>query len=220
MTEGRSSAAISSATERSRYNAAWETGDYDPILGLIKIRYFYANHKFDAHRSVLDVGCGTGATVRYHREIGGKDAWGVDFAQPATKYWRELGVDKYCVIGSAEELPFKSDSFDVVTCMDVLEHIPEQNVQSVFREMKRVGRRDFLFIIALTEAAIKMPHDGSEPHICVKSPRWWLDQIHGVGLKMPPHIKYNHAINIFAQKPCESILTLPTIATRHALYVP
>ncbi len=205
-------------TEAKRYNEAWATGDYDPMVGLVNVRDFYLRGVFRDHKTVLDVGCGTGAAVRYHREIGGKEAYGVDFAKPAGDFWKRFDVDRYCVVGSAEEIPFRDNHFDIVTCTDVFEHIPEENVSRVLDEMYRVGKRDFLFLIALKKANIKMP-DGSEPHICIKPPEWWVEKVHKAGFKMPAKMAYTAVLCIKAQKRCESILTLRTTAIKPVRFV-
>jgi SAM-dependent methyltransferase len=169
--------------EAARYNAAWATGQYKPLVGLFYTSTLYKQGYFNGYKRLLDVGCGTGAAVRYHREIGGLEAYGFDFAQPAMDVWRNHEVDRYCVVGSAEDIPFRSDSFDIVTCTDVFEHIPEENVPAVLREMYRVGNNHFFFAIALKAAYEKMPHDGSEPHICVKTPEWWVGQMGRAGFR-------------------------------------
>lgn len=171
------------SNEQERYNAAWSTGDYKPMVGLYYARNLYKMNYFKDCKKLLDVGCGTGAAVKYHREIGGIDAYGIDFAEPAKETWKEIGVDKYCQVASAENIPYQSNEFDMVTCTDVLEHIPEENVQKALDEMWRVGSKDFFFIIALEPARSKMPHDGSEPHICLKSPNWWVDTIGQAGYR-------------------------------------
>ena len=48
------------------------------------------------------------------------------------------GVD---VVASAAHLPFRSDSFETVVCVDTLEHIPNQNRKGVLLEIKRVAAR-------------------------------------------------------------------------------
>ena len=45
------------------------------------------------------------------------------------------------VCGSAENLPFKSNLFDVVTLFEVIEHIPPNQVHLVVREIFRVLKK-------------------------------------------------------------------------------
>jgi len=198
-------------TEANRYDDAWATGDYNPMVGMYYVRCLYRDDYFAKCKNLLDVGCGTGAAVRYHREIGGIEAYGIDFAQQAIDTWKQFLVDKFCFVGAAEDIPFKDNAFDFVTCTDMLEHIPEENVPRVLKEMFRVGRDRFFFAVSLAPANVKMPHDGSEPHVCLKEPEWWVEQIGRVGYRYPVSPYVTNLLVIKARKPkCGSISTLPT----------
>jgi ubiquinone/menaquinone biosynthesis C-methylase UbiE len=180
---------INVKTEAERYNKAWSTGEYLPMVGLGYVRCLYRTHFFDGYRNLLDVGCGTGAAIAYHRKIGLLEAWGMDFAEPATDIWKKFGVNNWCMVASAEDIPYRDESFDMVSCTDMMEHIPESNVKRVLEEIYRVGSNDFLFSVALLPAKHKMPQDDSEPHICLKPPEWWLEQMIETGyrFRLMPH---------------------------------
>lgn len=200
MTEGRNTAASSSATEQARYNAAWATGKYKPMIGLAYVQCLYRTYYFEGYKTLLDVGCGTGAAVKYHRVVGGINAIGMDFAAEAVPTWKKMGVDHFCVVASAEDIPFADGTFDMVTCTDMLEHIPEKSVRQVLGEMYRVGRRDFWFTVALKPATHKMPHDGSEPHVCLKPPEWWLEEMVRIGYRFHSMPFANHTLVVEARK--------------------
>jgi SAM-dependent methyltransferase len=75
---------------------------------------------------LLDYGCGTGLNLVYLAELG--DAYGVDISAMAIDFCRKRGIKDVTRIDAEYELdksnPF-GDSFDVVTMLDVLEHIPD-----------------------------------------------------------------------------------------------
>lgn len=194
--------------EADRYDEAWKTGKYKPLNGLINVQCLYRTYFFRGYKNLLDVGCGTGVAVRYHREVGGIEAFGIDFAKSAIPTWHELGAEKWCSVASAEDIPYKDNQFDMVTCTDMLEHVPEEHVPRVLREMYRVGRGDFLFMICLVPALIKMPTDGSEPHVCLKSPEWWVDRMGEIGYRFESYPTCNKMmLHCIARKPKrESIL--------------
>jgi ubiquinone/menaquinone biosynthesis C-methylase UbiE len=169
--------------ENQRYNEAWATGDYRPMNGLAHVQCLYRTYFFAEYRTLLDVGCGMGVAVRYHRDIGGIKAYGIDFAKPAIEAWHEMGVKDWCLVASAESIPFHDNEFDMVTCMDMMEHVPEANVDQVLREIYRVSKNDFLFMICLVPSQHKMPHDGSEPHICLKTAEWWVEKMGRIGYR-------------------------------------
>src|SRR5689334_22608453 len=86
---------------------------------------------------ILDVGCGTGANLKMLARFG--SAEGVDISQQAVEFCRERGLDSV-KLGAAEELPYENDSFDVVTALDVIEHLDDD--VAGLREMRRVLRHD------------------------------------------------------------------------------
>ena len=75
--------------------------------------------------SVLDVGCGAGATLQWLRQTGRcQVAVGIEMMESAASIARER-VDQVFV-GDANllvESAFDAQSFDVVLCLDVLEHL-------------------------------------------------------------------------------------------------
>ncbi len=88
----------------------------------------------------LDVGCGTGQTaVRLARrpEIAG--VVGLDPSPEALAHARQRH-DFPLVLGSALDLPFDDAAFDVVTCFDVLQHLPERADRRAAAELRRVLR--------------------------------------------------------------------------------
>jgi ubiquinone/menaquinone biosynthesis C-methylase UbiE len=125
----------------------------------------------------------------------------MDFAEEAVPTWKEMGTDDCCLVASAEDIPFGNGTFDMVTCTDMLEHVPERSVRQVLSEMYRVGRRDFWFTVAMRPAKFKMPHDGSEPHVCLKPPEWWLEEMVRIGYRFHSvPFTANHTLIVEARK--------------------
>jgi SAM-dependent methyltransferase len=88
------------------------------------------------HRArILDVGCGTGANLKMLSEFG--DAEGVDVSPDAIDFCHERGLTGV-KLGAAEELPYDSGAFDLVTALDVVEHLDDD--VGGLREMRRVLR--------------------------------------------------------------------------------
>jgi SAM-dependent methyltransferase len=89
-------------------------------------------------RRLLDVGCGDGRfvadAVRAARTIG------VDVSRRALGFARELVPDARFVASGGQALPFANESFDVVTLLDVIEHVPDADELRVVREAARVLR--------------------------------------------------------------------------------
>src|SRR2546423_3968576 len=95
---------------------------------------------------ILDVGCGTGANLQMLAKYGAAE--GVDISSEALEFCRARGLSKVKQ-GAAESLPYEAASFDLVTGLDVVEHL-DDDVMGL-REMRRVlrpGGRALLFVPA------------------------------------------------------------------------
>lgn len=86
---------------------------------------------------ILDVGCGTGANLELLGEYG--EAEGVDVSPDALAFCRARGLSRV-KLGEAEKLPYEDNSFDLVTGLDVVEHLDDD--VAGLSEMRRVLRPD------------------------------------------------------------------------------
>ncbi|WP_405484641.1 bifunctional 2-polyprenyl-6-hydroxyphenol methylase/3-demethylubiquinol 3-O-methyltransferase UbiG [Nocardia sp. NBC_00511] len=95
-------------------------------------------------KKVLDVGCGGGFTTEY---LDGRGAV-VSGMDPSPRLVAAAGAHAEATgkaitysVGRAEALPYEDHSFDVVTCVDVLEHVdnPALAVSEIARVLKPGG---------------------------------------------------------------------------------
>lgn len=116
------------------------------------IRSFVARLFPDLHANaekqarILDVGCGTGANLEMLSEFG--VAEGVDVSPEALSFCQGRGLENV-KLGAAEALPYDDNSFDLVTGLDVVEHLDDD--LAGLKEMRRVlrpGGRTVLFVPA------------------------------------------------------------------------
>ena len=98
--------------------------------------------KFAAHAApkrsplrILDAGCGTGAMLDEFKKWGDVELTGLDISDEAIRYTRTRGHDNL-VQGDLSGLPFPDGSFDMVTSLDVIEHVPDD--QRAIHELARV----------------------------------------------------------------------------------
>lgn len=82
---------------------------------------------------ILDVGCGTGANLEMLSQFG--SAEGVDVSAEALEFCQARGL-KNVRLGEAEHLPYDDNSFDLVTGLDVVEHLDDD--VAGLKEMRRV----------------------------------------------------------------------------------
>ena len=89
-------------------------------------------------KSVLDVGCGNGEMYQKLEEAGAE--WrGID-PYPESG---EVPVD----LGHAEDMPYESDKFDAVICVNALHHIPVSAMSMALSEIARVLRPDGTLVV-------------------------------------------------------------------------
>ena len=84
---------------------------------------------------VLDAGCGSGRTLLELEPYGAVS--GIELNDDAAEVARSRG-DFDVRIGRVEELPWEDRTFDLITCLDVIEHTPDDVV--ALRELRRVSR--------------------------------------------------------------------------------
>ena len=111
--------------------------------------------------TALDVGCGPGTLL--HR-LPVPRAYGTDLG------WRGLrNVQRPAVRSSILRLPFADASVDLVTCCEVLEHLPPADVAAAVAELCRVARRAVLVTVPyreqLLESSHRCPRCGTEFHL-------------------------------------------------------
>jgi 2-polyprenyl-3-methyl-5-hydroxy-6-metoxy-1,4-benzoquinol methylase len=83
---------------------------------------------------ILDVGCGTGMILKEISSQG--EVWGLDNDEQALKFCRKRGLRFLKKANLQQKLPFEDQSFDVILCLDVLEHLKNEDLSiSEFRRL-------------------------------------------------------------------------------------
>ena len=93
---------------------------------------------------LLDAGCGSGRTLDDLARYG--QVSGVDLSPKAVLAARRRGHDDVH-LARVEQLPYPDASFDVVTCLDVVEHTPDD--RATLAELRRVTRPGGLLLVTV-----------------------------------------------------------------------
>jgi len=120
-------------------NYWWFEGRRKIIINLLEQ---HISH--NSNLKILDVGCGTGGTTTKLKQFG--VVYGTDFSFSALKYSSKQGL-KNLAKTIDYNLPFPSETFDVITILDALEHI-KQDLKALL-EIKRVLKKDGLILICV-----------------------------------------------------------------------
>lgn len=105
--------------------------------------------------ALLDVGCNVGAFLQHCRAA--RPAMrlaGVDMNPAAVACARGNVADADIRTAGAERLPFADASFDCVTCIEVLEHVPAARRPEALAEMRRVLRPGGRLVLRVPHAGL------------------------------------------------------------------
>ncbi|MCK4658762.1 MAG: class I SAM-dependent methyltransferase [Phycisphaerae bacterium] len=123
-----------------RNAAFYRSDERSPLMRVLASRRasFYA---LRPGQRVLDLGCGVGGTVAGLRALG-VDAVGVDFSPAMIEAAiRQHGLEGYVRCAEAGDLPFHTDSFDVVIADGLFHHLAVQGrLPEAIGEIRRVLR--------------------------------------------------------------------------------
>lgn len=131
-----------------------ETTNYEkfqtsnPVVGRLIDRFYGKVEEMAGGLSpekVLDAGCGEGETLERLAPLLPEAVTGVDLNPESVEFTRERIPAGEFSVADILDLPFEADSFDLVLCLEVLEHIPDPG--PAVDELARVGRGDIIFSV-------------------------------------------------------------------------
>jgi SAM-dependent methyltransferase len=125
---------------------------YEPLYTDV---YDLQRKDYNAKR-VLDIGCGPRGSLDWADMTAQRV--GIDPLVPA---YLKLGADKHkmeYVASGSEHIPFPDGRFDIVACLNVLDHVDD--LDATIREVKRVTKRGGFFLLSVE---INHPPTSTEP---------------------------------------------------------
>jgi SAM-dependent methyltransferase len=123
--------------------------------------------------ALLDVGCNVGALLRHCRAVyPSMRLAGVDMNPAAVADARRALPDADLHAAGADRLPYADASFDCVTCIEVLEHVPAERRRDALAEMRRVLRPGGRLVL-------RVPHDGLFAFLDVGNLRFRFPRLYG-----------------------------------------
>ncbi len=185
---------------RMFYNGAYHLDEYHPT-GAFYVWDYLLRNKIKFNRAI-DIGCGPGNGVQISQARGDK-MFGIDFAMPLIKVWNKKSISHVCACSDLLNMPFKDNTFDFVICNDVLEHIPEFDIDKSLQEIRRVGSDKFFLAISISEECY--PVVGQiHAHITVKPKEGWKDKFKNNGYDIAAEVdsegKNTNHIAVFLAK--------------------
>ena len=174
------------AAELAKFEAMapiwWDkSGDFKALHDINVLRLDYIDtHAHLSGKRVLDVGCGGGILSEAMTRLGAK-VTGIDMGEAplavARLHLEESGLQVDYQPATAEAFSQKHpDAFDVVTCLELLEHVPDpSSVVSACRNLVRLGGhvffatlnrnlKSFLFAIVAAEYILGLVRKGTHTY--------------------------------------------------------
>lgn len=113
-----------------------------------------------AGAQVLDAGCGSGRMLQELERYGEVRGLERDLEAAQVAQGRDHGE---VLTGRLEELPWDASRFDLITCLDVIEHVPDDLL--ALRELRRVSKpRGWLVVTVPAYKALWSAHDEVNHH--------------------------------------------------------
>lgn len=180
----------------------WDpTSEFRPLHEINPLRLEWINSRIPlAGKTVVDIGCGGGILSESMAKKGAK-VTGIDLSEKALKvadlHSLESGVQVRYEMISAEQLAAREPaSYDVVTCMEMLEHVPDPAavVQACATLVKPGGHvffstinrnpKAYLFAVIGAEYLLRMLPKGTHDYAKFITPAELAQSIRNAGLTL------------------------------------
>lgn len=131
--------------KKSQYNKKYfDERDTLDLLIAQSIALFMKKQKL---HDILDVGCGTGKLVEYLNSYG-FEAKGCDLYDQALNKAKKINKTNTIVKSDATKLPFKNNSFDLITGISLIEHLSKKNGILFIKQARRILKQNgYIFLI-------------------------------------------------------------------------
>ncbi|MBC3885206.1 bifunctional 2-polyprenyl-6-hydroxyphenol methylase/3-demethylubiquinol 3-O-methyltransferase UbiG [Undibacterium griseum] len=196
----------------------WDpSSEFRPLHEINPLRLEWINQRIPLHgKKVIDVGCGGGILAESMAKKGAT-VTGIDLSEKALKvadlHSLESGVNiRYQKISAEEMAQAEPAQFDVVTCMEMLEHVPDpasviracaQMVKpggSVFFSTLNRNPKSYLFAVIGAEYLLQLLPKGTHDYAKFITPAELSQDVRNAGLELQAMkgLSYNPLTKIYS----------------------
>lgn len=130
------------------YQKGMRTNFFQKVWHSIKIKSakkILKNYKF---KNFLDIGCASGYMLsQIQQTYPDTEYFGVDVYGNAIQFAKRNYPDIKFQVAFAEKLPFRQESFDLITFYETIEHV--ENPLLALKEIRRVLKKDGISIVSM-----------------------------------------------------------------------
>lgn len=120
-----------------------EYQEADKNRGGNKCKFLTVKDIIKENIDILDIGCFNGNFYNFLKEqnFNIKSFTGVDFSEKLIERAKNRFSEQKWIVSDYSKLPFKNETFDIITLMEILEHIdePEKAIKEASRVCKKEG---------------------------------------------------------------------------------
>jgi len=111
---------------------------------------------------ILEVGANIGIQLQILQEMGFKNLFGIDINRKSIETAKKIRKNIDIIEGSALDIPFKDNYFDLVFTSGVLIHISPENIQKVMSEIVRCSKKYIWGFEYFAESYTSINYRGNE----------------------------------------------------------
>jgi pseudaminic acid biosynthesis-associated methylase len=147
--------------------------------------------KFNRSIKILEVGCNIGVQLLYLQKMGFKNLYGIELNQEVIEIGRPAMKNINVIQGSALDIPFKDNYFDLVFTSGVLIHISPLNIKTAIKEIHRCSKQYVLGLEYFDEKYTVIPYHGCKNLLWKTNfSKLYLDSFKDLKLVKEKRIKY------------------------------
>lgn len=150
--------------------------------------------KIDKSAKILEVGCNTGQQLIALQKMGFENLYGIELQSYAVEKSKVISKGLNIIQGSAFDIPFKDNYFDLVMTNGVLIHISPDDINKAISEIVRCSSKYISGFEYYADESQEVKYRGNEGYL------WKMNyskqyQIVFPDLKVIKEIKYPYIIN-------------------------
>lgn len=153
--------------------------------------------EIDRSLKILEVGSNVGMQLACLQEMGFKSLYGIELQDYAVEQSKQTTKNINIIQGSAFDIPFKDDYFDLVFTSGVLIHISPSDIGKALGEIHRCARGYIWGFEYFAKEYTEIPYRGQKNLLWKTNfTKLYLDQFKDLELVKERHVKYLKSDNV------------------------